>query len=46
MKTPKTVLITSAGSGIGAATAVAPAENCYDIAITYKSDRDGAEATA
>jgi NAD(P)-dependent dehydrogenase (short-subunit alcohol dehydrogenase family) len=46
MTTPKTVLITGASSGIGAATAVAAAEAGYDVAVGYNTDRAGAEATA
>jgi len=42
----KTVLITGASSGIGAATAIAAAREGYDVALTYREDRDGAEATA
>jgi len=46
METPKTVLITGASSGIGAATAVAAARAGYDVAICYNSDQNGAETTA
>lgn len=46
MATPKTVLITGASSGIGAATAVAAAEAGYDVAIGYYRDKQGAEMTA
>jgi len=46
MPTAKTVLITGASSGIGAATAVAAAEAGYDVAIGWYRDRAGAEATA
>ena len=46
MSRPKTVLITGASSGIGAATAVAAAEAGYDVAIGYHTDREGAEQTA
>lgn len=46
MATPKTVLITGASSGIGAATAVAAAEAGYDVAIGYFRDKEGAELTA
>lgn len=46
MQTPKTVLVTGASSGIGAATAVAAARAGYDVAIGYHKDLDGAEATA
>ncbi len=43
---PKTILITGASSGIGAATAIAAAECGYDVGIGYHSDREGAEITA
>jgi len=46
MDTPKTILITGASAGIGAATAVAAAAVGYDVAIGYHSDQAGAEATA
>ena len=46
MNTPKTILVTGASSGIGAATAVAAAEAGYDVGIGYHSDREGAEITA
>jgi glucose 1-dehydrogenase len=46
MQRPKTILITGASSGIGAATALAAAAEGYDVAITYKTDQDGAENTA
>lgn len=46
MTTPKTVLITGASSGIGAATAVAAAKAGYDVAIGYNTDSNGAEDTA
>ncbi|MFY0690886.1 MAG: SDR family oxidoreductase [Paracoccaceae bacterium] len=38
-----TVLITGASAGIGAATAQLAARAGYDVAIHYKSDREGAE---
>ncbi len=46
MDTPRTVLITGASSGIGAATAVAAAEAGYDVAIAYHTNSEGAEETA
>lgn len=46
LETPKTILITGASSGIGAATAIAAAEVGYDVGIGYHSDREGAEITA
>jgi len=46
MDTPKTVLITGASSGIGAATAIAAAADGYDVAIGYHSNLEGAENTA
>ncbi|MGP3960590.1 SDR family oxidoreductase [Nonomuraea sp. 3N208] len=39
-------VVTGADSGIGKATAVALAEQGFDVGITYHSDRDGAEETA
>jgi len=46
MSVPKTVLITGASEGIGAETAIAAAEQGYDVAIGYNTDREGAEKTA
>ncbi len=46
MTTPKTVFITGASSGIGAATAVAAAAAGYDVAIGYHTNQAGAEKTA
>ena len=46
MALPKTILITGASDGIGAATAVAAAEAGYDVAIGYNSNHEGAELTA
>ena len=42
----KIALVTGASTGIGAAAAVALAQAGYDVAIAYRSDRAGAEATA
>lgn len=42
----KSVLITGAGSGIGAATALRFAQAGFDIAINYSRNADGAEAVA
>lgn len=42
----KVAIVTGADSGIGKATAVALAEAGYDVGITWRSDRDGAEGTA
>lgn len=43
---PHHAVVTASDSGIGAATAIALAEQGLDIGITWHSDRDGAEATA
>lgn len=40
------MLITGASAGIGAATATLAAQRGYDVAINYRSDSDGAKATA
>ncbi|MEV0236134.1 SDR family oxidoreductase [Nonomuraea sp. NPDC050786] len=39
-------IVTGADSGIGKATAVALAEQGFDVGITYHTDREGAEDTA
>lgn len=44
--TPHRAVVTASDSGIGAATAIALAEQGLDVGITWHSDRDGAEATA
>ena len=46
MDRPRTVLITGASSGIGAATAIAAAEAGYDVAIGYRANSEGADQTA
>ena len=43
---PKTVLVTGASSGIGAATAFAAARAGWDVAIAFHSNAEGAEDTA
>ncbi|TDD85500.1 SDR family oxidoreductase [Actinomadura rubrisoli] len=42
----RVAIITGADSGIGKATAVAMARRGFDVGITYRSDREGAEGTA
>lgn len=42
----RTMLITGASAGIGAATAIKAAEAGYDVAINYRSDSAGAKAVA
>lgn len=40
------ILITGASSGIGAATAILAAERGYDVALTYRNNRQKAESVA
>lgn len=42
----RSILITGASSGIGAATALMAAENGYNVGIGYHSDQNGAEEVA
>lgn len=44
--TPRHAIVTGSDSGIGAATALALASAGMDVAVTYHSDKDGAEETA
>ncbi len=44
--TRKTVIVTGASTGIGAAAARLAARDGYDVAIGYRSDKSGAEYTA
>ncbi|MEY2891453.1 MAG: hypothetical protein RJA98_1361 [Pseudomonadota bacterium] len=44
--TTRTVLITGASRGIGAATALLAAERGWDVAVNYRHDRAAAEAVA
>jgi len=46
LQPPKTILVTGASSGIGAATAIAAAGCGYDVGIGYHRNREGAEITA
>jgi NAD(P)-dependent dehydrogenase (short-subunit alcohol dehydrogenase family) len=46
MSFPSTAIITGSDSGIGRATAVALAAAGCDVGITYRSDEEGAQATA
>lgn len=43
---PRVAIVTASDSGIGAATAVALARQGFDLGITWRSDEDGAQATA
>src|SRR5687768_3154096 len=42
----RVAIVTGSDSGIGKATAVALAEQGFDVGITWNRDRGGAEATA
>jgi NAD(P)-dependent dehydrogenase (short-subunit alcohol dehydrogenase family) len=42
----RVAIVTGSDSGIGRATAVALAENGFDVGITYNRDQDGAHETA
>ena len=42
----KTVLVTGASKGIGAALAIGCAKEGSDVILNYNTDRDGAEQTA
>ena len=42
----RVAIVTGSDSGIGKATAVALAEQGYDVGITWHTDREGAEGTA
>jgi len=42
----KTVLITGASAGIGQRAAILASKHGYDVGIGYRSDKDGAKATA
>jgi NAD(P)-dependent dehydrogenase (short-subunit alcohol dehydrogenase family) len=44
--TPRTAIVTGSDSGIGRETALALAEDGFDIGITWHSDEDGANETA
>jgi len=45
-KTRKTVLVTGGSRGLGRHTALAAARSGFDVVITYRSQREAAEAVA
>ena len=40
--TPKTILVTGGGRGLGRNTAISAARSGFDVIITYHSNRDAA----